>query len=243
MIAAVLLWYPPPGVSVAVLAFLAGIMPLLEPRFKNRGWPRIIYASVLGLLCFLEISSVTREQHHFLDQQKTQDAQHTQDIGFFQERFETVIVTERDIQTTTASLPRVYRELDRLHTQNNRNPPQKPVSSLKVDALELARDIFNFMSGRRAIEPQVVMPTSAANGEQLSILWRDAENNERQLRQPFDAETQRLYLTNYSGRVSSVTARLRATGVFNSQLCELQNTSSYVPCAEKIEAAAQQIPD
>jgi len=229
-----LLWFPPPGSSVAVLALLAGIMPLLEECFKRRRWLRIIYVLALAFLCFAEIHSVTLEQHQF-----------RQDMSFLQARLQDTSDRLQDIQTSMSGVGRINNYLSRLSVSSAKKPTRaKPQEvPLKVEALQLARDIYNFVAQRREIEPRFNMPAYSDDRQKMRNDWDTEAGRVAQLWQSFEAETVRSYLVNYSGRVTSLISKLKDKGLWNTQVCDFSESPVfYVRCASKIEEAAQKLP-
>ncbi len=140
---------------------------------------------------------------------------------------------------------RINNYLSSLSVSSAKKPTRaKPQEvPLKVEALQLARDIYNFVAQRREIEPRFNMPAYSDNRQKMRNDWDTEAGRVAQLWQSFEAETVRLYLVNYSGRVTSLISKLKDKGFWNTQVCDFSESPVfYVRCASKIEEAAQKLP-
>ena len=176
-----------------------------------------------------------------------QNTQHFQDMAFFQQQFDKTNNRFHDIEVSTTAIEAINKELAELHRNTVSSLPSRPLS-LKVEALQLAKEIFNFVSQRSGAAPRFVMPSVTSDREANNRLWDQTQNNYLQLEQPYRAETQREWLVNYTARVSSVVGRLKDKGNTFERSCDLAERHpdvdfTYILCAQSIQEAAQKLPN
>jgi hypothetical protein len=226
---------PPPGYALAIAAIEVSVA---SPTVGRRKWLELLLW-ILIACAFLRVEAVAiafdRTEHV---------ASHARELLALQE-IEIAAGEAHDAQISADAVLRIDRDLARrMLEQTAKLPPQMPAQGLilKIEAMRLTRDIYNFAGRRRGATREFFMPELTADHEKFQREWYGWVNENKRQSEISDAETVREYEMNYWGEVSRITSELKNMGHWKSQACDFADIpSSYVLCASKIESAAQEL--
>jgi hypothetical protein len=182
---------PSPGVLTVVLALLAVVtaMPPLNRHIEKLPWFRNICAAIIFLVAAGEIFVI---QH--ADREST--AHYNLLVAQSQQTLATVVNVQQSIVAIQLSVGDWRVATEKYNQAKAKAQPSKP-PSLKLTALQLSRDIFEFLANSDKSAP--VLSASAKTGS-------DLRDNYMQLVQHFqDANVE--YERNFEPRISEVLAR------------------------------------
>ncbi len=131
-----------PGIYTLAIALLAGVVPTL--KYYEQKWVKITYGVFLGLLCCLEIASITHDRSE-------QDTKHRQELFTQQSQFQLTIT---ELLIIKDDLGRVNGNLEMAKTQANKN-------SLKIATLQLSKEILQFVVEQDNKQPLFNLGTGA----------------------------------------------------------------------------------
>ncbi len=117
-----LIWLLPPGISIAVLAFVA-LFAALIPTERLKTWMRAAVVFLSLLLVFVEISVLTHN-----------DATHKKEMS--------------DLTSHFAFIEQILND-QRINSMRSRNANQRSPSSLKTRALDLSNEMLQFLVNRQ----------------------------------------------------------------------------------------------
>ncbi len=227
-------WFPSPGISVAFLALLAGVWPLIDEwaKKKERKWPRIFYAAVLALLCYVEVASVTRDRQRFEATLDSQDKQFKLTVAKLDD-------IQKALQVVNTGTVAIHTELSK---RGSAAMPQT-TKSLKLEALQFSNDLAGFAYERSQTEPELVMPPAQAppflvSPAAMDNAWAALEREQGK----HNNETVDLYQHFYASHVNEVVQELRIRGVFDSKACDAPGPRDVIVCAAQIQTAAKKLP-
>jgi hypothetical protein len=238
-LAIIVYWFrhtPPPEYAIGLFAletFLISLMGMPRKKLERVGWILIAVA-----LIHVDVLASSLER-------KEVDAARARDTVFFQQEFQRTGREVRDAHVSADAVSRIDQGLVILKSDRAAIASLRETAAtlrLKIEALELTRDIYGFVGQRRGAEPRFTMPELTTDHEKFQREWYAEVNENKRQSEIFDAETVREYSVNYSVPVTTVASRLRELGLWKSQACDFaDNPSSYILCASKIESAAQEL--
>jgi hypothetical protein len=239
LLAIIVYWFrhtPPPGYAIRLVALeplLISLMSTFRKKFEIVVW-------ILMAVALIHLDALA-----FAHERKEVDAAHARDMVFFQQEFQRTGREARDAHVSADAVSRIDQGLVILKSDRAAIASLRETAAtlrLKIEALELTRDIYGFVGQRRGAEPRFTMPELTTDPKEFQRGWYAEVNENKRQSEIFDAETVREYSVNYSVSVTTVTSRLREMGLWTSQACDFaDNPSSYILCASKIESAAQEL--
>lgn len=172
-------------------------------------------------------------------------ALHWRELLVLQREVEIATREAHDAQISSNTVLQIDRSLARRMLQQSaklsfRMPT--PGLILKIEALKLTRDIYNFEGQRRGATSRFVAPELTTDHEKFQREWYAWVNENKRQSEIFDAETVREFEMNYGGEIRRITSHLRDMGHWKSQACDFtDNPSSYALCSSKIESAVDEL--
>ena len=216
---------PPPGYSIAVLGALAMLITLRkEPSRREKA----VWIFCAFLLMFFEMWAISRDRSN-------QERGHIQDITALQSGFKATLQAIQSSRIDVAGLASQVQEAKQ-YILRIRSGSVAP-SELKLESLELSKDILEFLRQRALQAPPTSKPPPKPN-------WIIVGGNIDTDLSALHSETETLLNSTYGAHLKEITSRLRRAGVLQGYVCDLlYSTDTYASCAVEISEAARRLPN
>ncbi|HXY26245.1 MAG TPA: hypothetical protein VEI73_16455 [Candidatus Acidoferrum sp.] len=207
--------YWPPGIYALIVALVAGIVPT-HVKFYEHKWVKITYAVVLSLLVGLEIAAISHDRAE-------QDKLASQRFSKTMEQFTNQMAYLTDFRKTIqAQWEDVDQKLQKAKSQIAPN-------SLKVETLELTKDILAFVADREGVRP---MPSTSKDYPTLFDQWGN--------------QTMSQYIVRFDQRLIALQEKYKAKGLDAESvglMCMKPVNPLAIPiCAREIQALTAKLP-
>jgi hypothetical protein len=207
-----LLWYwewhiPSPGVGVAAMAVAASLMSLSG---EMEGREKLAWTILLFAFLFLEITSINQDR--LKQSQIFSDLLTEGRLALQQERrtFQKVVDTQKDVN----SLASVNDDLRQARLAQPRTTAQtaKKEDDLKTRALELSKEILEFLVLRRNADPQLGQEGARFTGA------FDGPSPENDKIPPYMKQTLNLFAARFQKRIAEIHDELATWGLRDGSL-------------------------
>lgn len=218
-----------PGVFIAILAFLAAAVTLRkEPSRLEKAIFLFIF---LSLMCG-EVWMMSKDRAN-------QEKGHIQDIAALQEGFKATLVAIQSSRLDVMSLTSQIQDAKQ-YIAKIKSGPVVP-SELKLESLELSKDILEFLH-QRAVQAPPTPKTPPRKDRITTIGGNDSNINTESF--SFNLETEIMLRNTYDAHLKEITRRLRKAGVLQGYVCDmLYSMDTYTSCAVEISDAARRLPN
>jgi len=204
-----------PGYSVVIMTLIASIVTILPPKPESKKTRALlILIFVFGVLSSLELLVIYHDQ-------AAQELRYTATLDHFAK-------IERSLQDLNSVNYAICK------TQNEGAKP----ASLKLRALQLSREILNFVYLRSQNRPYLTVPT----GADRTLYEFKIQSFQRQQDQ-FNQDIRAYWSDHFSDNVTKMVLELRKQNVFSGDVC--QNPlflEMYANCANHIKDSALKLP-
>lgn len=232
--------YLMPGVYTLLLAVLAGVVPTLE-RYKQR-WVKITYGVVLGMLCLLEVASISNDR-------RTQETKHDAEMELEGKRFDKVVQLLQGIQSAEKLASDAVTSLATINQQTGATQAKAADRQLKVRLLDLARDIGEFVTNVRMLEIALPTPTTHGSASMTDPAWKQWEAQLENIEHNAIAQ----YHFKFGASVTDIVEQAKKRGIWVSPSdCEISLANYTVPatsqflyvmgCAQDLQRSANNLP-
>lgn len=221
---------PVPGVLTVVLAFFAALisMPPINKHLEKEtnSWLRWLCIGVFFLLAAGEIFVIRHAEHVSMNERQAQNTEHLrelqkQDTQFFEE-MAALIDLKESIKSGLADVKaRIVKEKS-----------QTTPDSLKVDTLQLTKDILDFLSYREGFRP----PVTSSRGTSYTAVYDQ-----------WQRETIAAYISKFDQQIISLAELYAKRGVDTKgveAMCLKPVNALMIPvCAGEIQALTGRLPN